>query len=305
MHDLGPKARNEYSIKTAGFERYVQWLHDNGYQTVLLRDVAAYLAGTDQLPPKPVVITFDDNWKSAIKIAEPILRKHGYVAVSFLIASSVGANDRRLTWEDCKALAAAGWEIGSHSKTHEVLTRAPKGQTRDSIQGMVEDQVRGSKELIESQTGLEITSFAYPYGNYDEAAMQALQDAGYTVAVSIDRSTADEQSEPLRLPRRMIMNATSFATFQRVCQAKALHVADLSPAPGERVTGEQVTITGTLSDADVTAAPTGEAMSEPLVVGLETATRKLTVQASLQRGANSIALRGGGRETSWLVFRDG
>jgi peptidoglycan/xylan/chitin deacetylase (PgdA/CDA1 family) len=305
MHDVGPNARNEYSIKTADLEKYVQWLHDQGYQSVLLRDVAAYIAGEKELPEKPVVLTFDDNWKSAIRIVKPLLEKHGYVAVAFLISSSVGATERRLTWDDCKALAQAGWEIGSHSLTHENLTFVPKGKTADSIQAMVGEQIRGSKSQIEQKTGLQVTSFALPYGNYDTFVLGTLNAAGYTAAVSIDRATADERSDPLCLPRRMIVNKTSFNTFQHVCQAKTLHIAEMQPPPGTRVEGESVTITGTLADGDVSSAPTGEAMGEPLKVQYDSAAKKITIQAPLQRGANALALRVPGRETTWLLIGDG
>lgn len=305
MHDIGPDARNEYSIKTADLEKYAQWLKSQGFQSVLLRDVAAYLRGEGELPSKPVVLTFDDNWKSALKIAQPTLAKHGFVGVVFAISSSVGSNDRRLTWEDCKALAAAGWEIGSHSQTHENLTRVPTGQTPESIQGMVKEQTRDSKAQIESQTGLEVTSFAMPYGNYDTFVMETLQEAGYTAAVSIDRATADNRSDPLRLPRRMIMNATAFTTFQRVCQARTLHLDNLDPPPGARVEGDSVTITGVLADEDVSAPPTGEVMGKPLKVAYDSVGRKLTLQAELERGANSLSLRGSGRETTWLLISDG
>jgi peptidoglycan/xylan/chitin deacetylase (PgdA/CDA1 family) len=305
MHDVGPDAKNEYSIKTADLEKYVGWLNAQGYQSVLLRDVAAYLRGEAELPEKPVVFTFDDNWKSALKIVQPLLARHGYTGVAFCISSSVGANDRRLTWEDCKALAPAGWEIGSHSKTHENLTLVPKGQSPESIRAMVEEQIRDSKAEIETNTGLEVTSFAMPYGNYDTFVLDALEEAGYTAAVSVDRATADERSDPLRLPRRMIMNNTAFSTFQHVCQAKTLHLQDMSPPPGTRVDGEAVTITATLGDADVSAPPTGEAMGEPLKVTYDPARRKLTLQAELQRGANDIALRAANRETNWLLISNG
>jgi len=302
MHEVGPDAKNEYSIKTADLEKYLQWLHDNGFQSVTLRDVAAYIAGEKELPEKPVVLTFDDNWKSAIKIVKPLLEKHGYVGVAFVISSPVGENERRLTWDDCKALAAAGWEIGSHSTTHEILTQVPEGQTAESIRPMVEEQIRDSKAQIEEQTGLQVTSFAFPFGNYDEFVLETLKDAGYTAAVSIDRSTADERSDPFRLPRRMIMNQSAFSTFQRVCQSKALHLDDLQPPPGARVPAGKVTITGVVADEDVSSPPTGEAGEDPLQVQYDSASRKVTIQAELQRGANSIALRVPGRETSWLLI---
>jgi len=303
MHDLGPQAKNDISIKTADFEQYVKWLHEEGFQTVTAREVAAYLNRERDLPEKPIVLTFDDSWRSPLKVAKPILDRYGYVGVAFLISSSVGANDHKLSWDDCKTLAQAGWEIGSHGKTHENLTRVPKGRSPESLHAMVKEEIEASKAEIEANTGLQVTSFAFPFGNYDTFVMETVKAAGYTAALSIDRSSADEQSDPLRLPRRMIMNRTSFSTFQRICRMKALHIADLNPPPGTRVKGRSVTITGTLTDTDA-AGPTGEVLTTPLEVGFEPTTKKITSQAKLGRGANSIALRTPGREASWLVISD-
>lgn len=304
MHDLGPDAQNEYSIKTADLEKCLQWLDDEGFQTVTVRDVIAYLDGEIDLPEKPIVLSFDDNWKSALTIAQPACEKHGFVGVAFLIASSVGANERRLSWEDCKALAEAGWEIGSHSQTHENLTYVKPGQSPEAIRGMVEDEVRGSKQTIEENTGLEVTSLALPYGNYDTFVLETVRDAGYTAALTIDRGSADDQSDPLRLPRRMIMNGTSFDTFKRICDRKALHLADLDPAPGTRLMSGSITVTAKLTDDDVSAAPSAEVQGKRADVTFDPASRALTIEAALDRGANAIALASSGREVSWLVIRD-
>lgn len=304
MHDIGPNARNEYSVKTADLEKYVKWLHDQGFSTVTLRQVAAYLAGQTVLPPKPVVLTFDDNWKSAVTIAKPLLERYGYVGVAFVISASVGSNPRRLTWDDCKLLAAAGWEIGSHGRTHINLTAVPKGLTLGDARARAIEEIRQSKAEIEDETGLQVNSFALPFGNYDTFILQSLKDAGYSAAVTIDRSTADERSDPWRLPRRMVMNRTAFSTFKRFCESKALHLEKLTPLPGARVTDAYVKITATVADSDVLNAPTGELMGKRLEVMYDPTTRKLTAQAKLHRGANSIALTVPGREVSWLLIRD-
>jgi peptidoglycan/xylan/chitin deacetylase (PgdA/CDA1 family) len=304
MHDLGPDAQNAYSIKTADLERYIQWLDDEGFETVSARDVVAYLNGETDLPEKPIVISFDDNWRSALTVARPLLDKHGFVGVAFVISSSVGANERKLTWDDCKQLAEAGWEIGSHTKTHENLTYVKQGQAPESIRAMAEDQIRGSKQTIEAETGLEVTSIALPYGNYDSFVLETIEDAGYQAALTIDRGSADEQSDPFRLPRRMIMNATSFNTFKRICNAKTLHIADMEPRPGSRLTQASVTISGTVTDDDVAAAPVGEVQGKPAEITLDPTTRQIAIKADLDRGANSVALASGSRELSWLVIRD-
>jgi peptidoglycan/xylan/chitin deacetylase (PgdA/CDA1 family) len=304
MHDLGANAQNDYSIKTADLEAYLQWLSDEGFETVTVRDVIAYLDGELELPEKPIVLSFDDNWKSALTVARPALEKRGFVGVAFVISSSVGANENKLSWDDCKALAEAGWEIGSHSKTHENLTYVKPGQSTDSIRDMVEAEIRDSKETIEGNTGLEVVSIALPYGNYDTFVLDTIQDAGYRAALTIDRGSADEQSDPFRLPRRMIMNATAFTTFKRICTTETLHIADLDPEPGSRLTGSSVTLSGKITDDDVSAAPSAEIQGKRADVSFDAASRALTIEGSLSRGANAVSLTAAGREVSWLVVLD-
>ena len=304
MHDLGPDAQNRFSIKTADLEQYLQWLDDEGFETVTVRDVLAYLDGENQLPAKPIVISLDDNWKSALTIAKPLFDKHGFVGVVFVIAGVVGANERKLSWDDCRELAAAGWEVGSHTLTHENLTLVKQGQTPESIRDMVEEQIRESKRVIEEATDLEVASLALPYGNYDTFVLDTIRDAGYQAALTIDRGVADEQSDPFRLPRRMIMNATSFSTFQHICNGKTLHIADMDPPPGSRLTSASVTITGTVTDDHVTTAPVGEVQGKRADVTFDPGSRAITIQAELNRGANSIALTSSARELSWLLICD-
>jgi len=305
MHDVGPNAKNAYSVRTADLEKYLKWLSDQGYQTVTVRDVAAFLDRQGPLPDKPIVLCFDDNWKSALKVVQPMLNKYGFVGVAFVMTDNLGMGERKLSWQDCKALAAAGWEIGSHTRSHENLTRVARGKAPDSIHPMVEDQIRGSKAAIEGKAGVEATSLALPYGNYDTFVLETAKDAGYTAAVSIDKGVADEQSDPFLLPRRMVVNGTSFATFQRLCTTRTLHVKALDPPPGTRVIAAVQTITGVLGDADVMAAPLGEVQGKPATVSFDAASRRITLKAELNRGANSIALAASGREVSWLLIRDG
>ncbi len=305
FHDLGENVQNFYSVNIPDMEQYLAWLNEDGYETVTVRDVVAFLNREGDLPEKPIVISFDDAWKSALTIAKPMFDKYGYVGVAFVMSNSVGATDKRLSWDDLIALDEAGWEIASHSKTHENLTKIAKGAAPDSIHAMVEDQIYASKDEIEANAGVEVTSLALPYGNYDTFVLETIADAGYTSALSIDRGPADEQSDQFLLPRTMIVKDTSFETFKRVCNTKALHVADLDPPRGSRVTEKSLTVTATLADDDVTTAPRGEVQGKPLSVSLDAATRQISFSVDLGRGANSLVLRANGRETSWLLICDG
>ncbi len=110
-----------------------------------------------------VCITFDDGYKSVHDVALPALSAHGMVATAYVITEYINKTLYDLPCMDAadlQALQAAGWEIGSHSVSHEALaTLSAEDATA---------QFRDSKAALEA-LGLDVTTFAYPYGNADNA----------------------------------------------------------------------------------------------------------------------------------------
>lgn len=87
--------------------------------------------------------------------------------------------DLPMTWEEVREMSAGGMEIGSHTKTHPILTKV-KDQPMAA-------EIRESKRVIEEKTGKEVTTIAYPVGvrfAYSEKIKQAARDSGYRYGVS-------------------------------------------------------------------------------------------------------------------------
>ena len=95
-----------------------------------------------------------------------------------------------MSWAAAAELAAAGWEIGSHTMTHPLLTLVDGDRLRDELEG--------SRETIERHLG-SCTSLAYPYGVADERVAKAAEEAGYEVACML--TFAHFVDEPFRRPR--------------------------------------------------------------------------------------------------------
>ena len=107
-------------MRPAVFARQMRYLHDQGYKAVTLRQVVNAWQGKGTLPRKPVVISFDDGYPSHYQTAAPIMNEYGWVGL--LNADwNVLEKSHRLAAQ-VRLLAAAGWEIGSHSLTHPDLT---------------------------------------------------------------------------------------------------------------------------------------------------------------------------------------
>jgi peptidoglycan/xylan/chitin deacetylase (PgdA/CDA1 family) len=142
-----------------------------GYQSLTLAGALAQRRD-GRLQPKSVVITFDDGYQSVFEEALPRLQHYGFQATVFLITGYMGRTNRwpgqpptvperpLLTWEQANQLAAAGWELGAHTRSHPVLTHLTAAE--------VEDEILGSKAAVERETGQRPTTFAYPYGQTNE-----------------------------------------------------------------------------------------------------------------------------------------
>ena len=170
------KMAQHYHIYPENFEAQMQYLKDNGYTPITLGALADhYLNGSD-IPAKSVVLTFDDGWKNQYDYAFPILKKFGYSASFFIISGYPDGNYHAyMTWDDIKALDAAGMEIGSHTVHHVNLAK-----TSDASK--IKSEIVDSKAEIEKKIGHTIQTFVYPEYGQNAAVQLVVKDAGYVAA---------------------------------------------------------------------------------------------------------------------------
>jgi peptidoglycan/xylan/chitin deacetylase (PgdA/CDA1 family) len=169
-------AIRRYVATPETLEKELAWLKENGYVSVTMEDLASRLAKGTSLPPKPVVITFDDNWQSQYTYAVPLLKKYGFTATFYIWVSVVGLKNH-MTWDEVRALGAAGMQVGCHTWTHPYLTKIKD----DAV---LAHEIAGSKQRIETEVGRPVTALAYPFGQYDERVAAAARAAGFTTARS-------------------------------------------------------------------------------------------------------------------------
>jgi len=168
-HMVGPE-EERYSVSVEEFDRQMDYLVQKGYTAVSLQELADGFAGKTVLPPRPVVITFDDGYNDNYLLALPIMEKHGMKGTVFVVAGQVGQG-QYLSWDQIHALQERGTEIGSHTMNHVALSGSDKaGQFRE---------VAESKQLLEQELGLPVVFLAYPYGKFTAETVAVLQAAGY------------------------------------------------------------------------------------------------------------------------------
>jgi peptidoglycan/xylan/chitin deacetylase (PgdA/CDA1 family) len=194
----------ETTTSPAVFAGHMKYLSDNGYVTITLKQ--ALSSFSQPVPHKsPVVLTFDDGFRSVYTTAFPAMRAYGLTGTVFLISGSTGDPRRRflgidcLTWSEAREMQEHGASIGSHTVTHPVLAE----MSRPAI----DEELRRSKREIEDRLGTSVTSFSYPYA-FPEADHQlvsylgaALARCGYRQGVSTIIGTAGPADHRYFLPR--------------------------------------------------------------------------------------------------------
>ena len=154
----------------------LSWLRDNGYTSVTFEALRQNIEQGTPLPPRPVIISFDDDWQSQFDYALPLLHEYGFTATFFVWVRAVG-RAHHMTWDEIRALDAEGMEIGCHTMTHLILPRLKNDQ-------QLTHEIVAARDLIVAHVGHPVTTLAYPFGQYDERVVQAARDAGFTTARS-------------------------------------------------------------------------------------------------------------------------
>lgn len=198
--------RRDLTVSPSQFEAQLAYLSEEGYQTIHLSDLIFHLQMGYPLPPKPIIITFDDGYHDVFTNAYPLLKKYGFVATFFIITLLADeGREEYLSWAEIKALHAAGMEIGSHTYTHPDL----RGQPYDYIVW----QVLGSKEAIEARIKEPVRVFAHPSGKYDQQVEEVLKSTGFWGAVAISQGAHHSSDRIFGLQRLRVRGGYSLGDF--------------------------------------------------------------------------------------------
>jgi peptidoglycan/xylan/chitin deacetylase (PgdA/CDA1 family) len=194
-HVLGdPPAGAPYPdlyVRASDFAGQMRRLERDGFQAVTLRRVWDHWRHGAPLPRKPIVVSFDDGYRSTAEVALPVLRERGWPGILNLKVLSL-----ERTWgirpRQVRALVRAGWEIDAHTITHPDLTAVD--DRRLAL------EVAGSRREIRSAFGVPVDFFCYPAGQYDERVIAAVRRAGYLGATTTIEGLA-RQDRPFELRR--------------------------------------------------------------------------------------------------------
>lgn len=199
------------AVSSEEFDQQMKKLQAAGFQTILPDQLIAYLKGEKvDLPEKPLVITFDDGYQDNYTNAFPILQKYGFQGAIMMIADKIDSPGY-LTSSQIKEMAEAGFLLGGHTKTHRDLT----GLTQEQLK----EEIAGGKKRVEKASQKDAIAIAYPYGFFDLASCQAVQNAGYQGAFTLLTGLNKRGVDNVYLMRRIpVFRYTDFAKLLAILE---------------------------------------------------------------------------------------
>ncbi len=200
-------------LQASKFRQQLQYLMDNQYQVLDIKDLSSYLGGKKPIPDKAVIITIDDGYRSIYDVAYPMLKEFGYPATVFLYTDFIGGG-AALTWTQIKKLKKEGLlSFQSHSKSHASLATLPDPD-EDTIE-FLRTEILTPHKKIGQKLGRDPIFFAYPYGDSSDMAVKILEDANYELAFTVQSGGNPVFADPMRLRRAMIYDSDTITSFQR------------------------------------------------------------------------------------------
>ncbi|HWI50512.1 MAG TPA: polysaccharide deacetylase family protein [Symbiobacteriaceae bacterium] len=198
-HEITPGPNSLY-VAPEELAGHLKWLKDNGYTAITMKQLYDYYTEGKAVPEKPVVLTFDDSYSSYYWNALPLLKEYGWPGTLFVITGSLGETGH-MTWDQVREAARQGTELGAHTINHpslELLTGS-----------RLVNEIAGSREALERETGRKIEFFCYPAGKWNEETLRVTREAGYLGAVTTQFGLAAADQDPYRWQRLRINKGTS------------------------------------------------------------------------------------------------
>lgn len=236
-HDIvAVKNGDPFAITVAEFGRQLDYLVNAGYHPISLAALERAHAGQEALPPKPVLLTFDDGYKSYYDIAFPMLREHGFPSVISLVTSWIDGRStpdytsaKFMTWEDLRTIARSPLvEVLSHSDDlHRNVVgnafgaRLPSAETRlydaktksyeseEAHRERVRADLARSIDRISEELGITPLGITWPYGRYDGPSLEVAAALGLRIYLTLD----EEPTLPSAWPR---INRGTFKTYRKL-----------------------------------------------------------------------------------------
>lgn len=210
--DTPPSWIAPFAITPAAFASHLDAVVASGRQPLTVSQYTDGLRGAASLPPRPVLITFDDGFADFASSALPALAARQLPSTLYVTTGALADRPYEcvlppadmLRSTDLAGLAAAGVEIGAHSHTHRQLDLLPPR--------LVAAELSRSGDLLAQALGYPVRSFAYPHSYWRAAVRRLVAEAGFDSACAVGNALSSAADHTLALSRLMVRAGTPAST---------------------------------------------------------------------------------------------
>jgi len=195
-------------VTPANFHAQMAYLARNHFHTVSLAQAVQAVRDHRALPPRSIVLTFDDGYADFYTTAIPEMRQYGFTATDYVVPGLIG-RPSFMTWSQVVAADQMGFTIAAHTMNHVDLAR-----TRTSVALW---EMSESKRQLEQVLGHRVNEFAYPYGHFTGYLASQARGMGFESAAStIPGAWHQGGAELWSLHRQRVSGYTSLAQFAKL-----------------------------------------------------------------------------------------
>ena len=193
--------RIQLTVDPAMFRAHLRYLAESGYETISLYQLDEALLNGTPLPPRSVILTFDDGYIDHYTNVFPALQQYGFTATFFIITERADSGDPvYMNWTQIREMADAGMSLESHTKTHRDL--------RERDYDFLVYELLGSLQSLSAHTPRPAHMFAYPVGHYDDMTLSVLSQLPVWRALTTQSGALHTTDNRLELPRVRINGDT-------------------------------------------------------------------------------------------------
>jgi len=223
-HHISETTPKSTSISPYTFQEHLKYLKDNNYTVWDIHKILDYLSNKKDLPQKLVAITFDDAYKSIFTNAYPLLKEYNFPFTIYINSAPINSSSTYLTWEELNLMKKDLASFGSHSHHHNFLIRKDIKNWEDTVFS----DLKKSNEIINQKMDIKVTTFAYPFGEYDNELKNIVKDF-YSYALGQQSGSIDYDFNKYEIPRfSMTSEYGNIDRFRTILDIKPLKMTLLN-----------------------------------------------------------------------------
>jgi len=221
-HRFGTSVADSMTVTTPVFKSHLEYLSQNGYTVIPLKQLVNYYLGKGTaLPQKAVVIVVDDGHKTVYTDMLPLVKKYRVPVTLFLYPSALSNASYAMTWEQLKEIRKTGlFDLQGHTYWHPNFRKEQKKLSPAEYEKFIAMQLNKSRDKLNRELCVHVDMLAWPFGIYDGHLIAKAAEAGYIAAFTIEPRHTSSADGVMRLPRYLLNNSDKGKVFEKILKGK-------------------------------------------------------------------------------------